>query len=227
MNRKGDRIVEKKEKKRKEKANAKKKKGSKEKDGKEKDSKKRGSKKKDGKKKDGKKKDKANRDDKQRKADFDKGMRKGAAVVSNENLTNQEIKVGLNKLELQYQLKELDAKLAAEKENLQTWILSGKLAEYKRTKKIERKPTKAETEEEVSEADRKKHKKIAAEVKAQLQAKGKSAEGVESFEAFYKLIQQEAGRLRKRYEPHYAKASRLRLTWLILYSKIRKMGMSM
>ena len=149
MNRKGDRIVGKKEKKRKEKANAKKKK--------------------DGKEKDGKKKDKANRDDKQRKADFDKGMRKGAAVVSNENLTNQEIKVSLNKLELQYQLKEL----AAEKENLQTWILSGKLDEYKRTKKIERKPTKAETEEEVSEADRKLHERIAAKVEAELEAKGR------------------------------------------------------
>ena len=77
------------------------------------------------------------------------------------------------------------------------------------TKKIKRKPTKTETEEEVSEADRKKHKKIAAEVKAQLQAKGKSAEGVESFEAFYKLIQQEAGRLRKRYEPQLRKGIKI------------------
>ena len=119
---------------------------------------------------------------------FDKGMQKGAAVVNDENLTNQEIKVGLNKLELQYQLKELDAKLAAEKENLQTWILSGKLAEYKRTKKIERKPTKAETEEEVSEADRKLHERIAAKVKAELEAKGQSTENVETFEAFYEEV---------------------------------------
>ena len=123
---------------------------------------------------------------------FDKGMWKGAAVVSNENLTNQEIKVGLNKLELQYKLKELDAKLAAEKENLQTWILSGKLAEYKRTKKIERKPTKAETEEEVSEADRKLHERIAAKVEAELEAKGQSTENVETFEAFYEMLRQEA-----------------------------------
>ena len=71
---------------------------------------------------------------------FDKGMQKGAAVVNDENLTNQEILIQLNQLELQYKLKELDAKLIAEKEDLQTWILSGKLAEYKGTRKIERKP---------------------------------------------------------------------------------------
>ena len=42
---------------------------------------------------------------------FDKGMQKGAAVVNDENLTNQEILIQLNQLELQYKLKELDAKL--------------------------------------------------------------------------------------------------------------------
>ena len=62
---------------------------------------------------------------------FDKGIQKGAAVVNDENLTNQEILIQLNQLELQYKLKELDAKLIAEKEDLQTWILSGKLDEYK------------------------------------------------------------------------------------------------
>jgi len=40
---------------------------------------------------------------------------------------------------------------------------------------------KAENEDEVSEADRKLHVRIAAEVKAQLEAKGKSTEGVETF----------------------------------------------
>jgi hypothetical protein len=38
-------------------------------------------------------------------------------------------------------LKELDAKLITEKEDLQTWILSGKLDGHKGTKTIERKPT--------------------------------------------------------------------------------------
>jgi hypothetical protein len=64
-------------------------------------------------------------------------MQKGAAVVNNENLSNQAIKVELNQLELKYKLKELDAQLITEKEDLQTWILSGKLKEYKGTKKIE------------------------------------------------------------------------------------------
>jgi hypothetical protein len=128
-------------------------------------------------------------------------MQKGAAVVNNENLSNQAIKIELNQLELKYKLKELDAKLITEKEDLQTWMLSGKLEEHKGTKTIERKPTKAESEEEVSEADRKLHERIAAEVKAQLEAKGKSTEGVETFEEFYGLLRSEAVVLQKKYQP--------------------------
>jgi hypothetical protein len=60
-------------------------------------------------------------------------------------------------------------------------MLSGKLDTHKGTKTIERKPTKAESEEDVSEEDRKLHERIPAEVKAKLEAKGKSTEGVETF----------------------------------------------
>jgi hypothetical protein len=45
------------------------------------------------------------------------------------------------------------------------------------------------------------HERIAAEVKAQLEAKGKSTEGVETFEAFYGLLQSEAVMLQKKYQP--------------------------
>jgi hypothetical protein len=147
------------------------------------------------------KEDKDKRTDKQQKVAFDKGMQKGAAVVNNENLSNQAIKIELNQLELKYKLKELDAKLITEKEDLQTWMLSGKLDTHKGTKSIERKPTKAESEEDVSEEDRKLHVRIAAEVKAQLEAKGKSTEGVETFEEFYGLLQSEAVMLQKKYQP--------------------------
>ena len=98
-------------------------------------------------------------------------------------------------------LKELDAKLIAEKEDLQTWILSGKLEEYAGTQKVERKPTKAESEEDVSKADRQLHERIAAEVKAQLEAKGKSTEGVETLEEFYGFLKSEALLLQKKYQP--------------------------
>ena len=107
-------------------------------------------------------------------------MKKGAAVINNEELSNQAIKVELNQLELKYKLKELDAKLISEKEDLQTWVLSGQLDAHKGSKTIERKPTKAESEEDVSEADRQLHQRIAG-VKAQLEAKGRSTEGVETF----------------------------------------------
>jgi hypothetical protein len=45
------------------------------------------------------------------------------------------------------------------------------------------------------------HERIAAEVKAQLEAKGKSTEGVETFEEFYGLLQSEAVMLQKKYQP--------------------------
>ena len=43
-------------------------------------------------------------------------MKRGAAIVNDEKLTNQQIKVELNQLELKYKLKELDAKLISEKQ---------------------------------------------------------------------------------------------------------------
>jgi hypothetical protein len=45
------------------------------------------------------------------------------------------------------------------------------------------------------------HQRIGAEVKAQLEAKGKSTEGVETFEEFYGLLQSEAVMLQKKYQP--------------------------
>lgn len=40
-----------------------------------------------------------------------------------------------------------------------------------------------------------------AQVKAKLEAKGKSSEGVETFKAFYELIKQEASKLQQAYQP--------------------------
>ncbi|MFK7798744.1 MAG: hypothetical protein AB8E82_14940 [Aureispira sp.] len=67
--------------------------------------------------------------------------------------------------------------------------------------RIKRKPTKATNEEEVSEADRQLHQKIAAQVKAKLEAKGKSTEGVETFEEFYGILKTEATVLQREFQP--------------------------
>lgn len=56
-------------------------------------------------------------------------------------------------------------------------------------------------EEDVSEADRQLHVRIAAEIKSKLEAKSKSTEAVETFEEFYSLLQSEAVMLQKKYQP--------------------------
>jgi len=114
-------------------------------------------------------------------------MKLGATVVNNEQLNQDQIKVKLNKLELKYRLDGLPEK----------------------HKEIKRKPTKAENEEQVSEEDRKLHERIAAEVKAKLEAKGKSTEGVETFEEFYGLLQSEAMMLQKKYQPQLRKGIKI------------------
>jgi len=53
------------------------------------------------------------------------------------------------------------------------------------------------------------HVRIAAEVKAQLEAKGKSTEGVETFEEFYGLLQSEAIMLQKKYQPALRKGIKI------------------
>ena len=45
------------------------------------------------------------------------------------------------------------------------------------------------------------HKRLSAEVKAKLEAKGKSTKGVETFEAFYGMLKSEAVALQKEYQP--------------------------
>jgi hypothetical protein len=66
---------------------------------------------------------------------------------------------------------------------------------------IRRRPTRADNEGDVNEADRALHQRIAAEVKRRLEAKGQSTEGVETFEAFYELLRAEAGRLQREFQP--------------------------
>jgi hypothetical protein len=45
------------------------------------------------------------------------------------------------------------------------------------------------------------HQRIAAQVKARLEAKGKSTEGVETFEEFYGILKAEAAVLQREFQP--------------------------
>ena len=80
-------------------------------------------------------------------------------------------------------------------------MLSSKAGKHNKTKKIKCEPTKADKESHVSTADRALHKRLSAEVKAKLEAKGKSTKGVETFEAFYAMLKSEAVALQKEYQP--------------------------
>lgn len=152
-----------------------------------------------------KKKDKRN--EKEQQADLNKGMTQGTAIVNNENLTKEQIEVDLNQLELQLRLKELDAKLIKETEEWHTFMLEGTIGKLRKTKEIRRKPTRAESEEQVSEEDRKLHQQIGGEVKAKMEAKGKA--NVESFEAFYQALALEAKTLAKTYQPQLRKGIKI------------------
>lgn len=154
--------------------------------------------------------DKDKRTDKKKKSDLKQGMKLGATVVNNEQLNQDQIKVELNKLELKYRLDDLGAKLLQETSEWHVFMLNARLNGLpEKHKEIKRKPTKAENEEQVSEEDRKLHERIAAEVKAQLEAKGKSTEGVETFEEFYTLLQSEAVMLQKKYQPQLRKGIKI------------------
>ena len=151
--------------------------------------------------KDKKKGDEDGKENPKDKAKVDKGLRLGAAVVNNENLTKEQINVELKQIEQKEKLKDLDAKLVEETEQWHTYMLKAKAGSSKKEKRIKRKPTKATNEEEVSEADRQLHQKIAAQVKARLEAKGKSTEGVETFEEFYGILKTEAAVLQREFQP--------------------------
>ncbi|MFK7798742.1 MAG: hypothetical protein AB8E82_14930 [Aureispira sp.] len=125
----------------------------------------------------------------------------GTAVVNNENLTKKQIDLELQQIEQKEKLKDLDARLVEETEQWHTYMLKAKAGSSKKEKRIKRKPTKATNEEEVSEADRQLHQKIAAKVKERLEAKGKSTEGVETFEEFYGILKAEATVLQREFQP--------------------------
>lgn len=154
---------------------------------------------------DGKKEDK--RSDAQKKADFDKGMTQGAAIVNDKENTKEQIVTKVRNKESQLKLQELDAKLLKEKGDLQTWILTGELGKNKGQKKIEREKTKAETEDQVSDEDRKKHEKIAGEVTRIL--KEEKVKDGEDFGGFYLRISSLAKELEKRYQPQLREGIRI------------------
>ncbi|MGH1337289.1 MAG: hypothetical protein ACRBFS_14290, partial [Aureispira sp.] len=81
-----------------------------------------------------------------------KGLRLGAAVVKNEQLTKEQINVELKKIERREKLKDLEASLTQETEQWHTFMLKSKAGSTKKQETIKRKPTKATNEEEVSEA---------------------------------------------------------------------------
>ena len=152
--------------------------------------------------------DKDKRTEKEEKADLKKGMKLGAAVVNNEQLNQDQIKVELNKLELKYRLDDLGAKLLQETAEWHTFMLKGRLSGQNKSEEIKRKPTKAENEEDVSEEDRKKHKMIADAVEQKLQSINPSGNNP-SFEEFYNILKIEANQLIKVYQPQLRKGIKL------------------
>ena len=63
-------------------------------------------------------------------------MKLGAAVVNNEQLNQDQIKVELNKLELKYRLDDLGSKLLQETSEWHIFILKGRLSGNIRVKKL-------------------------------------------------------------------------------------------
>lgn len=148
-----------------------------------------------------KKKDK--RTDQQKKTDLDKGMRSGENIVKTEENSSEDIKKKTGQIENRFNLDDLDAKLVREKGEVEVWALSGGLGKFSKTKNIERPKTKAEGEEDVTEEDRKKHRKMVGEIENKLRAI--PSEELESFEEYHKVIKQEAGTLERQYQPKVRK----------------------
>ena len=90
--------------------------------------------------KDKKKGDEDGKENPKDKAKVDKGLRLGAAVVNNENLTKEQINVELKQIEQKEKLKDLDAKLVEETEQWHTYMLKAKAGSSKKEKRIKRKP---------------------------------------------------------------------------------------
>ncbi|BDS15386.1 phage tail protein [Aureispira anguillae] len=163
------------------------------------------------------------RTDQQKQADLNKGMKRGAAIVNNEELTQQQIKVELNKLELKYRLDDLGADLLQETEDWHLFMLEARLDGKKRSEQIKRKPTKAENEEQVSAEDRKKHEKIAAVVEQKLKAIAGS-DDVASFEELYTALKTEAKQLVKTYQPQLRKGIKISIDLINAVEKDKKDG---
>lgn len=125
-------------------------------------------------------------------------IKEGAAVVENEEFTDKVIQQKLEELEKKHKLQDLSARLQEETAEWHTYHLQGKLGNTRKSKTIKRKPTKAENEEEVNEEDRKKHEILVQEVETKLHTIASNEapkDKVETFEEFYKRLQNEAQQL--------------------------------
>lgn len=131
---------------------------------------------------------------------INQAIRRGRAIVNKDGLTKRQIRAQLEQLREQLRIQGLEADLISETEEWHTFMLKARAGNERKQVEIKRKPTLAQDEEAVSDADRQLHQRIAQEVEERLQIVA-TEEEIADFQALYSALRLKSRELVRTYQP--------------------------